>query len=395
MKIKCAGIVHDEKEVNALIEAAKDFWLVHGKRTEIFQEELSKFIGVSHCAVCNSGSSANLLAISALTSKLLGDKALKEGDEVITTAAAFPTTVNPIIQNRLTPVFVDSDKETLNISIQEVKKAITDRTKAIVFAHTLGNPVDIDELLDIAEDRGIYLVEDNCDSLGSKYRGRYTGSFGHVSTMSFYPAHHITCGEGGAVLTRNLAIHKAVLSFRDWGRDCWCLPGHDDTCKNRFTQKHGDLPRGYDHKYVYSHIGYNLKSTDLQAAIGIEQLKKLPGFSEIRKRNYKFLYDVVGGIEPNPKSEPCWFGFPIFSTHRVEIVDLLEKNGIATRMLFGGNLLRQPAYRNIPCRIVGDLKNCDWIMNNVFWIGVYPGIGYAELEYMKEKLLEISHICNK
>jgi CDP-6-deoxy-D-xylo-4-hexulose-3-dehydrase len=348
--------------------------------------------------LANSGSSANLLAVSALTSPLLKERRLGSGDEVITTACGFPTTLNPIIQNNLVPVFVDIGLGTYNIAATEIEKAITKRTKAIFVAHTLGNPARIDLILRLAKKYNLWFIEDNCDALGSKYKGRFTGTFGDVSTCSFFPAHHITMGEGGAVLTGNLLLKKIILSLRDWGRECWCAPGEDNTCRKRFTQKFGGLPYGYDHKYVYSHIGYNFKATDMQAAVGVAQLKKLPKFIEARKKNFQFIYRVFekyGNYFVLPQKEhgssPSWFGFPILVKDtapfkRADIVDYLEGKKIATRMLFGGNLTKQPAYKELRFRAPAGLKNTDLVMNNLFWIGVYPGLTKPMLSYIAKTL---------
>lgn len=392
--VNYAGRVYDEKEIISLVDSSLDFWLTAGRFAKKFEEKLAKFLGIKFCLLANSGSSANLLAISALTSPKLGEKRLKHGDEVITTACGFPTTLNPIIQNNLTPVFVDVDLGTYNIQTEMIEEAISDKTKAIIVPHTLGNPVNISKIVDIAKTNDLWFVEDNCDALGSKYNGRYTGTFGHISTCSFYPAHHITMGEGGAVLTNDPMLKDIIASFRDWGRDCWCETGFDNTCGKRFSWKLGDLPYGYDHKYIYSHIGYNLKVTDMQAAIGVEQLKKLPSFIESRQNNFKLLYNTLKKYEDHlilPQSEegsdPSWFGFPIIvkdNTHleRDKLVEHLEKNKIATRMLFGGNLTKQPAYANMKYRLVGSLKNTDLVMNNLFWVGVYPGITEDKMNYI-------------
>jgi CDP-6-deoxy-D-xylo-4-hexulose-3-dehydrase len=394
-RIKFGGRVYDEKEMMNLVDSALDFWLTAGRYAKQFEKELAEFLGVRHCLLTNSGSSANLLAVSALTSPKLGKRQLKPGDEVITVACGFPTTLNPILQNNLTPVFLDVEVGTYNVNPSDIEKAVSRKTKAIFIAHTLGNPADMAKILKIAKKYNLWLIEDNCDALGSKYRGKYTGSFGDISTCSFYPAHHITMGEGGAVLTGNPLLKNIVMSFRDWGRDCWCETGHDDTCKKRFSWQIGKLPFGYDHKYIYSHIGYNLKITDMQAAIGVAQLKKLPFFIKKRQENYVFLYKHLQDYKKYiilPKtcrnSEPSWFGFPILVKEsapfkRNEIVDYLEKNKIATRMLFGGNLLKQPAYENIKYRVHGNLENTDLTMNNLFWIGVYPGIKKEQLDYMR------------
>ena len=396
-RINYAGRVYNEREMISLVDASLDFWLTTGRYARQFEEELANFIGVRYCLLTNSGSSANLLAISALTSHKLGERRLKPGEEVITTACGFPTTLNPIIQNNLIPVFIDIELGTYNIQADQIEQAISDKTKAIFVPHTLGNPVQLDRIMKLVKEYDLWFIEDNCDALGSKYRGKYTGSFGHISTCSFYPAHHITMGEGGAVLTDDPQLRKIIASFRDWGRDCWCDPGCDDTCKKRFDWKLGSLPAGYDHKYIYSHIGYNLKVTDMQAAVGVEQLKKLPEFIEKRKENFKLIYE---GLRPHgdclviPKatanSDPSWFGFPLLVREnaefsRDEIVRYLEENKIATRMLFGGNLLKQPAYEGVKYRAVSSLENTDVVMNGLFWIGVYPGLFPAMVDYIIHK----------
>jgi len=395
-----AGRVFDKQEMVNLVDASLDFWLTAGRYAAEFEIKLAKFLGVKFCLLTNSGSSANLLAISALTSPLLKDRRLRKGDEVITTACGFPTTLNPILQNQLVPVFVDVEIGTYNIRAELIAKAITRKTKAIFIAHTLGNPADIGSILKIAKKYNLWLIEDNCDALGSKFKGRYTGTFGDISTCSFYPAHHITMGEGGAVLTNNPLLRKIVMSFRDWGRDCWCASGQDDTCARRFTRKFDGLPYGYDHKYVYSHIGYNLKVTDMQAAVGVAQLKKLPGFIAARKKNFAFFMKHFKPYEKYlilPKTaqvaDPSWFGFPILvktdaAFTRSNLVNYLERNKIATRMLFGGNLTKQPAYKDAKYRIYGSLRNTDIVMNNLFWIGVYPGLNYPRLNYMKNIIIE-------
>jgi CDP-6-deoxy-D-xylo-4-hexulose-3-dehydrase len=392
--IHYAGRIYDEKEIISLVDASLDFWLTAGRYAKQFEEDFAKFLGLKYCILVNSGSSANLLALSSLTSPKLNSKRLKPGDEVITVACGFPTTLNPIIQNNLIPVFIDVDPGTYNIQTNQIEKAITKRTRAIFIAHTLGNPANLNKIIKIVEKYNLWFIEDNCDSLGSKYEGRYTGTFGHVSTSSFYPAHHITMGEGGAVLTDDPTLKKIILSFRDWGRDCWCEPGKDNTCGLRFAKQFGELPFGYDHKYVYSHIGYNLKLTDMQAAIGVEQLKKLPQFIKSRKSNFFFLKNELKKYEKyfilseaTENSDPSWFGFPILVKNnstftRDEIVRYLNENKIATRMLFGGNLLKQPAYKNIKYKVFGSLENTDLVMNNLFWIGVYPGLTYEMLKYM-------------
>ncbi|MCK4994835.1 MAG: lipopolysaccharide biosynthesis protein RfbH [Candidatus Omnitrophica bacterium] len=398
--VSYAGRIYDEKELVNLVDSSLDFWLTAGRFAKKLEKDLASFLGVKYSLLVNSGSSANLLAISALTSPFLKDKRLKPGDEVITTACGFPTTLNPILQNNLVPVFVDVELGTYNIDPKKIEKAISKKTKAIFIAHTLGNPAQIDRIMGLVKKYKLWFIEDNCDALGSKYKDKYTGTFGHISTCSFYPAHHITMGEGGAVLTNNALLNRIVLSLRDWGRDCWCEPGHDDTCCARFDQKFGDLPHGYDHKYVYSHIGYNLKVTDMQAAIGCAQLKKLKSFIRTRQDNFKYLHENLSEHkkwlllpEPTKNSKPSWFGFPILVKEsapfkRSDIIGYLEKNKIATRMLFGGNLLRQPAYSDIKCRVVGKLDNTDRVMNDLFWIGVYPGIDKQKIKFIISKFKE-------
>jgi CDP-6-deoxy-D-xylo-4-hexulose-3-dehydrase len=392
-----AGRVFDEDDVATLVDSSLDFWLTSGRFAREFERGLARFVGVREAVLCNSGSSANLLALSALTSPKLGERALKPGDEVITLAAGFPTTLNPIIQNRLVPVFVDVELGTYDVDIRQLEAAIGPKTRAIMIAHTLGNPFDLEAVKDLADRHKLWLVEDNCDALGSTYKGRMTGTFGHVATLSFYPAHHITMGEGGAVLTESPQLRVLIESFRDWGRDCWCNPGKDNTCGKRFEWSLGDLPCGYDHKYIYSHVGYNLKATDMQAAVGLAQLKKLRGFIDARKRNWRKLRealrpyeDVLLLPEPTPGSDPSWFGFAITVRNnapftRAEITGWLEESKIATRLLFGGDLTRQPAYRDVPHRIAGDLRNTEVIVNDTFWIGVYPGLTEPMLDYVIER----------
>jgi CDP-6-deoxy-D-xylo-4-hexulose-3-dehydrase len=389
-----AGRVYDEKEIIALVDASLDFWLTTGRYAEQFERELAEFLGMKFCLLTNSGSSANLLAVSALTSPKLGEKRLKPGDEVITTACGFPTTLNPIIQNNLTPVFVDIEPKTYNIRVDQIETAISKRTKAIIIPHTLGNPADLHQISKLVKKYDLWFIEDNCDALGSRYQGNYTGTFGHISTCSFYPAHHITMGEGGAVLTNDPLLKKIILSFRDWGRDCWCEPGCDNSCGKRFGWSMGKLPRGYDHKYIYSHIGYNLKVTDMQAAIGVAQLQKLPAFIEQRKKNFSKIFRALEKYSrflvlpvTLKDADPCWFGFPIFVRehapfNRLDIVSYLEDHKIATRMLFGSNLLKQPAYEGIHHLVSGSLENTDDVMNNLFWVGVYPGLTPDMLDYM-------------
>lgn len=393
-KIPYSGRVYDENEMISLVDSALDFWLTAGRFAKQFEGEFADFLGVKHCLLTNSGSSANLLAISALTSPKLGDKQLKPGDEVITVAAAFPTTVNPIIQNNLIPVFMDVNLGTYNIQYDKIEAAISDKTKAIFIAHTLGNPFNLDTVMEIAEKYNLWVIEDNCDALGSKYNGRFTGTFGHIATFSFYPPHHITMGEGGALVTNNTQLKKLIESFRDWGRDCWCGPGCDNSCGKRFEMQLGELPYGYDHKYTYSHIGYNLKVTDMQAAVGVEQLRKLPSFIQARKKNFELLYDGLKKYEKyfilpetEPKADPSWFGFILTvredaGFNRDDIVKHLEKNNIATRMLFAGNIIRHPSFKDVEYQISENLLNTDRIMNDTFWIGVYPGLTEEMIAYM-------------
>ena len=393
-RIPFAGRVFDEKELVNLVDSSLDFWLTAGRYANDFEYEFAQFMEAEHCLLVNSGSSANLVAFTTLTSPKLGDKRLKKGDEVITLAAGFPTTINPIIQNGLIPIFVDVELGTYNIKVDELEKALSNKTKAIMIAHTLGNPFDLDAVMNFAKKHDLYVVEDCCDAVGSTYKGKKVGTFGHLSTVSFYPAHHMTMGEGGAVLTNDENLMRIATSFRDWGRDCYCGPGADNTCGRRFAMQHGRLPQGYDHKYVYSHIGYNLKVTDMQAAVGMAQLEKLPSFIEKRKENFVKIKELLMPYEEYlilPKatenSDPSWFGFPITVKEndkftRNELTQYLEDNKIMTRLLFAGNVTKQPAYLDIECRIVGDLENTDYVMNNTFFIGVYPGIGDDQLEYI-------------
>lgn len=398
--VPVAGRVFDAAEMVELVDSSLDFWLTAGRFADRFEREFARWMGVRHAVLCNSGSSANLLALSALTSESLGERRLKPGDEVITAAAGFPTTVNPSIQNGLQPVFVDVELGTYNVDVGRVEEAIGPRTRAIMLAHTLGNPFDLGAIVDLAARHDLWLIEDNCDALGSTYEGRLTGTFGNLATFSFYPAHHITMGEGGCVVTRESRLKTLVESFRDWGRACWCAPGADNTCGKRFDWQLGELPAGYDHKYIYSHIGYNLKATDMQAAVGVAQLAKLPEFIAARKRNWQMLYDRLQAWEEylilpqaTPGSDPSWFGFPItvrpeapFS--RLDLVRYLESRRIGTRQLFGGNLTRQPAYRNVPFRVVGELTNTDLAMRNTFWIGVYPGLTDVMLDFVGATVAE-------
>jgi CDP-6-deoxy-D-xylo-4-hexulose-3-dehydrase len=389
-----SGKVFNADEMQHLVDSSLDFWLTTGRYAEQFETQFAKVMGMKHALLCNSGSSANLLAVTALTSPRLKKRALKEGDEVITVAAGFPTTVNPILQNRLVPVFVDVQLGTYDATMESIEAAIGPKTKAIVMAHTLGNPFNLDGVMSIAKEHNLFVVEDTCDAVGATYNDKPVGSFGDISTTSFYPAHHITMGEGGCVLVKSAPMKKIVESFRDWGRDCWCPPGNNDTCGRRFDWQLGELPYGYDHKYVYSHIGYNLKLTDMQAAVGVAQLKKLPDFIEARRHNFNRLYaglkkfeEVLILPETTPKSNPSWFGFAItvrpgapFS--RLELVQHIESRRIGTRLLFGGNLMRQPAYIGMPHRVVGSLTNANIITDNTFWLGVYPGLNDEMVDFM-------------
>lgn len=392
--IPVSGRVFDQTELRKLVESSLDFWLTTGRFADTFEEQFSKYVGVDYALLVNSGSSANLLAITALTSSNLGDRRLKPGDEVITVAAGFPTTVNPIIQNNLVPVFVDVDIPTYNTTPEKIEQALGPKTKAIILAHTLGNPFDAQRIKEIAERNNLWLIEDCCDALGTTINGKMAGSFGDLATYSFYPAHHITMGEGGCVTTYNTALKHIVRSLRDWGRDCWCDPGNDNCCGNRYAWRLGDLPEGYDHKYIYSHIGYNLKLTDMQAAVGVAQLKKLNRFIQIRKHNFETIYRGLEVFspelilpEPLENSEPAWFGFPITISatapfSRAEILTHLNASKIGTRLLFGGNLIKQPAYRDADYRVSGNLQNTDLIMESTFWIGNYPKLDNQMLDYL-------------
>jgi len=392
--VSVSGKVFDHNEFLTGVEAVLDGWWTEGHFAEEFEGKFSKFLGVRYVSLVNSGSSANLAAFSALSSTALKERALKPGDEVITAATGFPTTVNPIILKNCTPVFLDCDIATRNITFADVKKALTKKTKAIMIAHTLGNPYELDKIAKFAKENNLWLIEDCCDALGSRYDKKLVGTFGDIATFSFYPAHQITMGEGGAVVTNNPWLHRAIRQFRDWGRDCWCDPGKDNTCGRRFAWKMGDLPFGYDHKYTYSQIGYNLKLTDMQAAIGVAQLEKLPRFIEKRKENFKTLLKGLKKYEKylilpqwEKKADPCWFGFMIVIKDdapftRLDAVTYLESKKIVTRSLFSGNLIRHPAYKNVKYKQVGKLANSDKVMNNGFWVGVYPGITGEMMHYM-------------
>jgi CDP-4-dehydro-6-deoxyglucose reductase, E1 len=395
-QIHFAGRVFDERELVYLVDSALDFWLTTGRYAERFERSFARLLGLRHALLVNSGSSANLVALSCLTSPKLGQRRLRAGDEVITVASSFPTTVNPILQNGLVPVFVDVEVPTYNIDVSMLDAALSDRTRAIMIAHTLGNPFDLDSVTAFAREHDLWLVEDCCDALGSTYRGRMVGTFGDVASVSFYPAHHITMGEGGCVLTDTGRLKVLAESFRDWGRDCWCAPGKENTCGKRFEHQLGELPYGYDHKYIYSHIGYNLKLTDMQAAVGVAQLEKLELFTDARRHNFRVLHAGLQDLqehlilpEATPHSDPSWFGFPLAlrgdsPISRDHILRFMNDRKIATRLLFGGNLLRQPAYREVPHRRVGDLARADFVMNRVFWVGVYPGLTDASLQFMIE-----------
>jgi CDP-4-dehydro-6-deoxyglucose reductase, E1 len=392
--VPVSGKVFDGSEMRLLVDASLDFWLTTGRFADQFEREFARWIGIRECVLTNSGSSANLLAVSALTSPKLGDRRLLPGDEVITVAAGFPTTLNPILQNGLIPVFIDVTVPTYNADVSQLEAALSPRTRAVFLAHTLGNPFDLDAVTAFAARHSLWLIEDCCDAVGSTWRGRKVGLFGDLATTSFYPAHHITMGEGGSVLMEKPLLRTLVESFRDWGRDCWCAPGKDNTCGKRFDWELGELPCGYDHKYTYSHIGYNLKMTDMQAAVGVAQLQKLPGFIEARRRNFQRLHDGLRDLdeffvlpEATPGAEPAWFGFPLAVRTtapftRNQVVQALESHKIATRLLFGGNLVRQPAYRDAPHRIAAPLTQTDFIMNQVFWIGVFPGLSAPMLDFV-------------
>jgi CDP-6-deoxy-D-xylo-4-hexulose-3-dehydrase len=397
--IPVSGKVISPDDIAALVTSSLEGWLTAGHFTDEFQRELARYVGVRNSLFVNSGSSANLVALSALTSPKLGKRALVPGDEVLTVAMGFPTTVNPIIQNNLRPVVVDVQLGTYDANAALLEEAISSKTKAIMMAHTLGNPFDLRAVKDLCEKHGLWLIEDNCDALGSTYDGKKTGSFGDLATLSFYPAHHITTGEGGAVLVNSPLVKKQAESFRDWGRDCYCESGHDDTCHKRYQWQLGTLPAGYDHKYIYSHIGYNLKATDMQAALGLSQLKNVDAFSSRRKENFQILHQELLGTEglilprATANSDPSWFRFPITvepssGISRDDLVQFLNSRGIGTRLLFAGNILRQPAYKNVDFRVVGDLTNADIIMKHAFWVGTYPGLTEEMLKYVAHCIRE-------
>ena len=407
--INYAGRVFDEKEMQNLVDSALDFWLTFGEYSRQFEKKLAKFLGSRWAFLVNSGSSANLLAFFALTSPLLKERQIKRGDEVITVAAGFPTTIAPIIQYGAIPVFVDVELTHVNIDVTQLELALSPKTKAVMLAHTLGNPFDIAVVKAFCDKHNLWLIEDNCDALGSLYDGKFTGTFGDIGTSSFYPPHHLTMGEGGAVYTNNPLLKKIILSMRDWGRDCWCESGVDNTCGCRFTQQFGSLPKGYDHKYVYSHFGFNLKATDMQAAVGLAQLEKIENFIQKRIQNYNKLYEGLKNLKcfiinkAQKNSVPSWFGFLMTLTDgtkftRNEIVEFLEQNKIQTRNLFAGNMLRHPAFEGLKIdkdyRVVGDLKNTDKIMNDSFWVGVYPGMSEKSIEFIIKTIKEFITLKN-
>lgn len=405
--VPVSGKVFDHEEIDNAIKVAKDGWWTEGEFTKQFEKDFSKFTGLRYVSLVNSGSSANLVAFASLTSKVFEERRLKAGDEFITTAVAFPTTVNPGIQYGLTPIFVDCVLNNLNIDVSKIEKAITRKTKLIMVAHTLGIPYDLDKIIKLAKKYSLWVIEDCCDALGSKYDGKLVGTFGDIATFSFYPAHQLCMGEAGAALTNNSLIHKSIRQFRDWGRDCWCDTGKDNTCRKRFGWKLGELPLGYDHKYIYSQIGYNLKSTDFQAAIGVAQLKKLPSFIKKRKENYQSFYNFFKKYEKyfilmktTKKEDPCWFGFPLIVKDnapftRNELTEYLEKNKIGTRNIFSGNLLRHPAYLDLKYKTAGKIVNADIVMSNAFWLGVWPGINEEMLKYVKKTIERFINIVIK
>jgi CDP-6-deoxy-D-xylo-4-hexulose-3-dehydrase len=401
--VPVSGRTFDATDIEHLVDASLDFWLTTGRFAARFRKEFANYFGIPHVMLTNSGSSANLLAVSALTSPLLGERRLRPGDEVITVALGFPTTINPIIQNELVPVFIDTTIPQYTVDVTALEAALSPRTRAMIFAHTLGNPFDLDAVMAFAKEHDLWLIEDCCDALGSTYRRKLVGTFGDLATFSFYPAHHITMGEGGAVITSDPLLQRIVTSFKNWGRDCWCVPGACNTCGKRFEWKLGDLPEGYDHKYIFTHIGYNLKLTDMQAAVGLAQLQKLSDFIARRKKTFtayreglQDLEEVLILPEATEGSDPSWFGFPIAVRPeapftRDSLVHDLEDRLIATRMLFCGNAMRQPAYERIHKRVIGDLHNADFVMNHVFWIGVFPGVTDAMIDYV----LTTFHACTR
>lgn len=398
--VPVSGRVFDATDLQTLVESSLDFWLTAGRFAALFEDKFAKFLGVREARLVNSGSSANLVALSALTSPTLGARRIQPGDEVITVAAGFPTTVNPILQNGAVPVFIDIRPGTYNADVMRLEEAYSERTRAVILAHTLGNPFKVDAVVDFARRHDLWLIEDCCDALGSRWNGRMLGTFGDLATFSFYPAHHITMGEGGCVVNHDPRLGRLVESFRDWGRDCWCPPGHDNTCGRRFDWQRGALPYGYDHKFTYSEIGYNLKVTEMQAAVGLAQLAKLPGFIARRKENFRALHALLEPFqeflilpETEPEADVSWFGFPLAVRpsapfQREDLLRALNAAKIGTRLLFGGNLLRQPAYLSAKIRVAGSLEVSDFAMNRVFWIGVYPGLNSAMLDYMASTIAE-------
>lgn len=396
--VPVSGKVYGASDMQSLVDSALDFWLTTGRFNEAFEKRLAKFIGVDHALTVNSGSSANLVAFSTLTSHYLRAEALKPGDEMITVATGFPTTINPSLQYGIVPVMVDVDIPTYNIKPEMIEAAVTDRTRAIMIAHTLGNPFDVAEVMRVAEKYNLFVIEDCCDALGATYNGQHVGTFGHMGTLSFYPAHHITMGEGGAVFTNKPRLRRVMESMRDWGRDCWCAPGQDNTCGKRFARRLGDLPFGYDHKYTYSHCGYNLKITDMQAAVGLAQMDRVDDFVAARRRNFKLLTELLRPLEDvlilpeaTPNSDPSWFGYPMTvregaSFTRDDLVKHLNDMKIGTRLLFGGNITRQPYMKDRNFRVIGDLTNSDIVTERTFWVGVYPGLGESEIGYMVDTI---------
>ncbi len=399
--VPVSGRTFDERELVALVDASLDFWLTTGRYAERFERDFARWFGVRECVLVNSGSSANLCALMALTAPELEDRRLRPGDEVITPAAGFPTTVNPIVQAGCIPVFVDSELSTYNADVSQFERALSPKTRAVIVAHTLGNPYDPEALRDFCRAHDLWMIEDTCDAVGATWNGQQVGTFGDIATVSFYPAHHITMGEGGAVMMRSPKLRKIVESFRDWGRDCWCAPGKDNTCGQRFDWQLGGLPHGYDHKYTYSHIGYNLKLTDMQAAVGVAQLDKLDEFIETRRRNARLLRTLLADIDwlVMPQeiegASASWFGFPMrvlrnAPLDRNALVRYLTERKIGTRLVFAGNLVRQPAYRDVEYRVVGELVNADIIMNDVFWVGTYPALGESEMRYIADSIRSVA-----
>jgi CDP-6-deoxy-D-xylo-4-hexulose-3-dehydrase len=405
--IPSSGKVYDKREINNVIAAAYDGWWTEGRFAKQFEKNFSSYLGLKYVTLVNSGSSANLVALASLTSNIFGDRRLKAGDEFITTPVAFPTTVNPGLLYGLKPVFIDITLNDLNINFSAVEKAITKKTKLIMIAHTLGIPFNLEKIMNIAKKHNLWLIEDCCDALGSRYNDRLVGSYGDIATFSFYPAHQITMGEGGAVVTNNPLIHRSIRQFRDWGRDCWCDTGYDNTCGKRYGWKMGNLPTGYDHKYIYSQIGFNLKLTDFQAAIGVAQLKKLPSFIKKRKNNFQKLVNIFAKYDKyfqivsiSPNIDPCWFGFPVIVYNnalftRNQLTEYLEKHKVGTRNIFSGNLLKHPAYKNINYRLIGKMVNADIIMNQAFWLGIYPGIREKHISYIRNTIDTFIQIFKK